>query len=162
MAITTAMTTSFKKELMEAKHNFLASGGSAFKFALIKSGETGTYNANTTGFGAMTGTGTPSTSLLGTDEVASGGGYTLGGFALTNINPVGNTTTGVAHTSFTTNPNWTTATFSANGGVIYNSSVAGNTSVSIHNFGSTQSVSSGTFTVVLPTNSDSAAILRIG
>ncbi len=162
MAITTCMTTSFKKELMEGKHNFLASGGSAFKFALIKAGEAGTYNANTTGFGAMTATGTPSASLLGTDEFPTANGYTVGGFALTNINPIGNTTTGTAHTSFTTNPNWTSATFSANGGVIYNSSVTGNTSVSIHNFGSTQTVSSGTFTVVLPTNSDSAAILRIG
>jgi hypothetical protein len=78
MAIATAMCTSFKKELLEAKHNFLASGGNSFKLALYTS--SATLGAATTAYSA-------------TNE-ASGTNYSAGGAALTNINPTSSGTTG--------------------------------------------------------------------
>ena len=77
MAITQAMCTSFKKELLEAKHNFLASGGNSFKLALYTS--SATMGATTTAFT--------------TTNQASGTNYTSGGAALTNINPTSSGTT---------------------------------------------------------------------
>ena len=77
MAITQAMATSFKKELLEGKHNFLASGGNSFKLALYTS--SATMGAATTAFT--------------TTNQASGTNYTSGGAALTNINPTSSGTT---------------------------------------------------------------------
>ena len=77
MTIATAMCTSFKKELLEAKHNFLASGGNTFKLALYTS--SATLGAATTAYSA-------------TNET-SGTGYSAGGAALTNINPASSGTT---------------------------------------------------------------------
>ena len=78
MAITSTLTTSFKKELLEGKHNFLASGGNSFKLALYTS--SATLGATTTAFT--------------TTGQASGTNYTSGGSALTNINPTSSGTTG--------------------------------------------------------------------
>lgn len=154
-----AMCNQFKRDLFSAVHNF-NSGGNTFKFALIKASESGTYNANTIGAGTP-GTSAASTTNLGTDE-ASGTGYTSGGFAMTNNAPVIDNTNGVAFVWFTTNPSWSAATFSANGGILYNSSTTGNLAVSVHSFGGTQTVTSGTFTVLLPSNNSTSSILRIG
>jgi hypothetical protein len=89
-----------------------------FNFLLIKVGPSGTYDSTLTNVGTPS-SGTPSSSNVGTDEV-SGTGYTSGGFALTNSNPAVSGTT--AYWTFTTNPSWTSATFSAVAGVIYNTS----------------------------------------
>jgi len=138
--------------------------GDVFKMALIKVSPTGTYDATVTNYG--TGSGSPTSSNLGTDEV-SGTGYTAGGTALTNVTPT--LSSGVAITQFSPNPNWTSATFSATACEIYNTNgrlggasgtITGRT-ISIHDFGGTQSVSSGTFTVVMPTFNNSSALLRI-
>lgn len=134
--------------------------GDTFKLALIRSGASGTYDATVTNYG--TGSGTPTSSNMGTDE-ASGTGYTAGGTALTLVTP--SLTSGVGITNFSPNPSWTSASFSAIAGEIYNTSNrlegVANRAISIHDFGGTQTVASGTFTVVMPTANSTAAILRI-
>lgn len=148
MATTTAMCTSFKVELATGTHNFTASTGNTFKIALIKVGPAGTYGAASTNYSNITGN---------SDEV-SGTGYSAGGVSLTNITPTSTGTT--AFWSFSPNPSWTTATFSTTACMIYNSS-ASNKSTSTYDFGGTQSVSAGTFTIVMPTADASNAVLRI-
>jgi hypothetical protein len=123
--------------------------------ALIKSGMAGTYNATTSNYSTVTGN---------SDEVASGGGYTTGGVALTNSTPT-NDGASIAWTTFGANPSWSSATFSTAGCIIYsaskrNAGVTGR-AVSVHDFGGVQSVSSGTLTVILPANNSSSAILRL-
>jgi len=105
---TTALTQDFKRSLLEGGHNF-KTAGIAYKMLLIKLSPAGTYNDTLSNVGTP-GTGTPSPTNVGTDEV-TGPGYTTGGFALTNVNPA--LSSGVATTSFAVNPNWTGATFSA-------------------------------------------------
>jgi hypothetical protein len=139
--------------------------GDAFKFLLIKVSPTGAYDKTLTNVGTP-GSGSPTTSNVGTDEV-SGAGYSSGGFALTNVSPALSTDT--ATTSFSVNPSWTSASFSTTAGVIYNNSTRlgaaatplNGRACSIHDFGGTQTVAVGTFTAVLPTNDASNAILRI-
>lgn len=155
MAVT-AMATSFKGELMQALHNFTVSTGNVFKMALIKVSPSLTYAGTQTNAGTP-GTGTPTTANLGTDEV-SGTGYTAGGLAMTNVTPV--IVSGTAVATFSPNPSWTTATFSTTAAMIYNST-NGNRCVSIHDFGGTQTVSAGTFTVLMPTADQNNALLRI-
>lgn len=157
---TTGPTNDFRRALLEGGHNFKVAG-LAYKMLLIKVTPTGTYDQTLLNVGTP-GTGSPSTVNVGTDE-ASGTGYTSGGVTLaTNVAPA--ISSNVATTSWTTNPSWTTATFSATSCVIYTSDAtlgsAGRT-VSNHDFGGTQTVTAGTFTVVLPTNSSSLAILRV-
>lgn len=126
--------------------------GDTFKLALIKVGPAGTYGAASTSYADITGN---------TDE-ASGTGYTAGGVALTNVDPSTSSTT--ALTDFTPDPSWTSATFTCTAGMIYNSTQNGptaNAAVSTHDFAGTQTVTSGTFTAVMPTADASNAILRI-
>lgn len=148
MAITTAMCTSYKVELMKGLHNFSASGGDAFKMALIKVSPAGTYGAASTNYSNITGN---------TDEV-TGTGYTAGGVALTNVDPTSSGTT--AYTTFSPNPSWTSATLSTTGCMIYNSTNS-DRAVSTHDFGGTQTVTAGTLTIVMPSADASNAILRI-
>jgi hypothetical protein len=139
--------TSAKKELAMAQHNFSASGGHAFKIALYDN--TAALNAATTAY--------PGAGVGG--ELAAAGGYTQGGQALAaNIDPA--TTGTTAFWSWTANPQWVTATFTTYGALIYNFTNA-NKSVAVLDFGGAKPVSSGTFTIVLPTNDASNAILRI-
>lgn len=151
--ITSAFNNSFRNELPQAIHNFTITTGHVFKNALFKATVTGTYGLATTNYSDMTGN---------SDEVASGAGYTTGGFAWTaaqNVTPTVNTN--VATWGWSVNPSWTSATFSTDGCLIYNSS-ASNKGTGVFSFGSTQSVSSGTLTLVLPSNtSPTLAILRL-
>lgn len=127
--------------------------GDAFKMALFKVGVAGTYGAATTNYTDMTGN---------SDEV-SGTGYTATGTALTNVSP-SNPSGVTAIVNFSPNPSWTTATFSTTGCMIYNTTRRGpvaTRAASVNDFGGTQSVSSGTFTAVMPTADASNAILRI-
>jgi len=157
---TTTVTNDFRRALLEGGHNFKA-GGLAYKMLLIKPSPTGTYD-QTLGNVGTPGSGSPSTSNVGTDE-ASGTGYTSGGVALgTNTAPA--VSSNVATTTWATNPSWTSASFSAIAAVIYTADAtlgSANRTVSVHDFGGTQTVSSGTFTVVLPSNTSTLAILRI-
>ena len=155
MAITTAMCTSFKQELLVATHNFTASTGHTFKLALIKNSMAGTYNAATTNAGTP-GTGTPSASNIGTDET-SGTGYTSGGWTLTSVTP---TTSGTTAFCDFSDVSQTSSTFSTDGCMIYNSS-ASNKSIGVHDFGGTKSPSAGTFTITFPTPDATNAIYRL-
>ena len=141
MAITQAMCTSFKTELMTATHNFTASTGDTFKIALYTS--SATLDATTTAYTT-------------TNEV-TGTGYTAGGNTLTNVTPTSSGTT--AFTSFA-NTTWTTATITARGALIYNSSKS-NKSVCVLDFGSDKTSTAGNFTIVFPTADASNAIIRI-
>lgn len=145
--ITQALCTSFKKECLTATHNFTASTGSTFKIALFKAAASivGTYGASTTAYSSMT-----------ADEV-SGTGYSAGGATLTNVTPLVSGTT--ACVSFS-NAAWTSASFTARGALIYNSTAGGN-AVCILDFGSDKTVTSGTFTVQFPTDDASTAVIRI-
>jgi hypothetical protein len=142
------MCTSFKLELLTAIHAFTttvargATTADTFKIALYTS--SATLDATTTAYAA-------------TNEVASGGGYTTAGNTLTSP-----TTTSSGTTAFVdfADSSWTSATFTARGALIYNSTQS-NKSVVVLDFGSDKSVSAGTFTVVFPANDASNAIIRL-
>ncbi len=149
---TTAFPTSAKVELPTATHNYTTTTGNVFKVALGIASPVGTYGAATTNYSNLTGN---------SDEVPNGSGYTTGGFAWTAAQNITPTSTGT--TSFwqwSVNPSWTVATFSTTGCIIYNSS-ASNKAVYVGSFGGTQSVTSGTLTLVLPTNDATNALLRL-
>ena len=142
MAITQAMCTSFKKELLEAKHNFLLSGGNTFKIALYTS--SATLSAATTAYST-------------TNEV-SGTNYTAAGNTLTRVDPSSSGTTGFTDFADTT---WSSSTITARGAVIYNDTASGDPSVLVLNFGSDKASSSGDFTIAFPAADASNAIIRI-
>ena len=148
MAITTALCTSFKQELLEAIHDFNASGGSTFKVALIKQSPTGTYDATTTSY----------TNVTGNSDEVTGTGYTAGGETLTNIDP---TTAGTTAYIDFGDASWTSASISADGCIVYNDSAAGKPAVFVYDFGGTQTIVSGIFTVQFPAAGASTAIVRI-
>jgi hypothetical protein len=146
------MPTSFKLELATATHNFTITTGNDFKCALVKTSPTGTYGAATTNYSNLTGN---------SDEVANGSGYTTGGFDFTAANNITPQTSGTtAYWQWNVNPSWTSASFSTIGCIIYNAS-ASNKAVYVGDFGGTQTVSSGTLTLVQPTNDSTHALLRI-
>ena len=136
------MCTSFKKELLEAVHNFKNSGGSTFKLALYD---------NNASF-------TAATSAYTTANEISGTGYTAGGGTLTRVDPSDSGTT--ALTSFS-NLTFSTATITARGALVYNDSAAGDPSVIVLDFGSDKTLTAGDFTIVFPTVNASDAIIRI-
>ena len=142
MAITQAMCTSFKKELLEAKHNFLNSGGNDFKLALYTS--SATMSAATTAYT--------------TSQEVSGTNYTAKGASLTRVNP---TTSGT--TAFTDFADLTfgTATVTARGCLIYNDTQSGDPSVATIDFGGDKTSTAGDFTIVFPAAAASTAIIRI-
>jgi len=142
MAISQAMCTSFKKELMEAVHNFKNSGGSTFNLALYTSS-------------ASLGEGT--TAYTTSNEV-SGTNYTAKGASLTRVDPTTSGTT--AFTDFS-DLTFSNVTLTAAGALIFNDSASGDPSVCVLNFGADKSASSGDFTVVFPAAAASTAIIRI-
>ena len=155
MALTTVMPTSAKLAFLRGEH----AAGDTYKMALVKVGHGGTYDKLVTAAGTP-GTGAPTTSNLGTDE-ASGAGYTTGGFTMTGYATGSDTGTNTAWIDWTTDPNWTTATISAVGAMIYNDTDAGKPVVSLHDFGGTVSSTAGTFTVTLPAAAAATAVVRI-
>ena len=143
MAITTnAIANSFKKELLEGKHNFTASTGSVFKLAM--------YNSN-----AVLGKST--TSYTTGQEVSSPAGYSAGGKALVNTGT--SVASSVAITNFS-NLSFTNVTLTARGALIYNTSNS-NSAVAVLDFVSDKTATAGTFTIQFPAYTTSAAILRI-
>jgi len=141
MAITQAVCTSFKQELLTATHNFTNATGDTFKIALYTS--SATLGASTTAFTA-------------TNEV-SGTGYTTGGNTLTNVTPTSSGTTAFTDFADTT---WSSATITARGALIYNSTDS-NKSVVVLDFGSDQTSTAGDFTIQFPAADASNAIIRI-
>lgn len=146
MAITTAMCTSFKKELLEAKHDFNSTGGHTFKIALYTS--SATLGASTTNYSA-------------TNEVV-GTGYTAGGKAMTVVDPVTSGTTAFVDFADVT---WASATITANGALIYNSTADGGTgttnAVAVLAFGGDKTSTNGDFVIQFPTADATNAIIRI-
>ena len=136
------MCTSFKKELMEAKHNFLNSGGSTFQIALYT--DSASFTAATTAY-------TSSNEITGTN-------YSAKGNTLTRVDPTTSSTT--AYTDFA-DTSWSTATFSAMGAMIFNDSVSGDPAVVILDFGALKTATAGTFTIAFPAADASNAIIRI-
>ena len=145
MAISQAMCTSFKQELLEGKHDF-TNGADTFKLALFTS--SATLSAATTDYAA-------------TNE-ASGTGYTAGGGALTNVTPTSSGTTALTDFNDLT---FASSTITANGAMIYNTQSAGGTgttdAVCILAFGSDKSSTNGDFTIQFPTADATNAIIRI-
>jgi len=141
MAISQALCTSFKVELMTGTHNFTTSTGNTFKLALYTS--SATLGATTTAYSA-------------TNE-AVGTNYVAGGSALTNVTPTSSGTT--AFTDFA-DLTFSTVTITANGCLIYNSS-ASNKAVAVLAFGSDKTATAGNFTIVFPAADATNAIIRI-
>ena len=141
MAITQAMCTSFKKELLEGVHNFKNSGGSTFKLALFTS--SATLGASTTAYA--------------TTNEATGTNYTAGGANLTRVDPSSSGTTALTDFADLT---FSTATVTANGALIYNSS-ASDKAVIVLAFGGDKTSTAGDFTIQFPTADASNAIIRI-
>ena len=141
MAITQAMCTSFKEDLLQ-KEQDLETGGDTIKIALFTS--SASLDSTTTTYTGQTG------------EV-SGSGYTSGGVTLTNQ---------VVATSGTTayfdadDPEWTSASFTTAGALIYNDTLAGKNAIAVLSFGGDFTVTSGTFRIVFPAPG-AAAIVRI-
>lgn len=141
MAISSTLTTSFKKELLEATHNFSASGGNSFKLALFTS--SASLGASTTAYS--------------TSNEASGTNYTAGGAALTNVDPTTGGTTGFTDFADLTFSN---ATVTARGCLIYNDTNSDKAVASI-DFGGDKTSTAGDFTIVFPAAAASTAIIRI-
>lgn len=151
MAITSAICSSFKRDLLKGKHDFDTSGdgGDTFKIALYTS--SATLGATTTAYSV-------------TNEITNdaGSAYSAGGETLTNTG-VGLTST-TAFTDFS-DVSWTSATFTANGALIYNTTTDGGTgttdAVCVIAFGGDKTATNGTFTIQFPANDSSNAIIRL-
>ena len=145
MAITSAICNSFKTEILTAVHNFSASGGNTFNLALYTS--SATINKSTTAYSA-------------TNEISNtaGSAYSAKGNALTNVTPVLDSDTAVCDFA---NTSWTSATFTANGCLIFNDSASGDPAVCTIAFGGDKTVTSGTFTIEFPAAAASTAIIAI-
>ena len=139
MAITQAMCTSFKEDLFQKEQDM---DSDTIKIALYTS--SASLDAATTAYTTS-------------GEVASGNGYTTGGETLTN--PVIGTSGTTAYVDFD-NPEWTSASFTTAGALIYNDTTAGNNSIAVLNFGGDFTVTSGTFRIVFP-SPGAAGLIRI-
>jgi hypothetical protein len=140
------MATSFKQQLLEGVHDFRLTGGDTFKLSLYDNNAS--FTAATTAFTA-------------TDEVPDSGSYASGGGDLTRVDPTSTGTT--AFTDFA-DLSFTSATITARGAMIYNSTPTHtytNPTVAILDFGSDKTSTTGTFTIQFPTPDASNAILRI-
>tara|TARA_R110000803_G_scaffold110212_1_gene178608 strand:- start:337 stop:774 length:438 start_codon:yes stop_codon:yes gene_type:complete len=137
------MCTSFKQELMVGTHNFTVSTGDTFKLALYT--DSAAFTAATLAYTSI-------------NEVGNSGSYSAGGGTLTQVTPTISGTT--ALTDFA-DLEFTAATITARGALIYNSSAAGNPTVAVLDFGADKTSTTGTFTIQFPTADASNAIIRI-
>jgi hypothetical protein len=143
MAITQAVCTSFKVELMQGLHNFTLTTGNVFKVAMYTS--SATLGAGTT--------------VYSSSNEVTGTAYSAGGTNLTNVTPTNPSGT-TAITDFA-DATWAASTIAnARGALIYNST-NGNRAVVVLDFGADKSSSAGDFTIQFPTPDSSNAIIRI-
>jgi hypothetical protein len=146
MAISQAMCTSFKVQLLSGAQNFNTGTSKVYKIALFTS--SATLGAGTTTYSGST-----------TGEVANGGGYTTGGNTLTVSQvPTDGGSGTTAFISFA-NTTWSAATITARGALIYNST--DDTAVAVLDFGSDKISTAGDFTINFPTANATDAIIRI-
>jgi len=144
MAITTAMCTSFKSELLGGTHNL---DTDTLKIALIKDSPTGTYGAATTNYSNVT----------DNSDEATGTNYTAGG---QNLDGASITTSGTTALVDFTDEVFSDVTVSCDGCIIYNSD-ASNAAICVIDFGGTVSATAGDLTIEFPTADASNAIIRI-
>ena len=144
MAITSAVCTSFKVELLKGVHNFTATTGNTFKMALYTS--SATLGASTTAY---------STSNEITNS--SGTAYQPGGASLTSVTPTLDSSTAVCDFN---DVSFSSASFTANGALIYNDTQS-DKAVAVIAFGGDKTVSSGTFTIQFPAADATNAIIRL-
>ena len=142
MAITQAVCTSFKQEILVEGHDFTATTGDTFKIALYSS--SATLSASTTAYSSS-------------NEVSASGTYTAGGGSLTSVTP---TTSGTTALCDFADISFTSATITARGAVVYNSSNS-KIEVCVLDFGGDKTSTSGTVTIQFPTADSSNAILRL-
>jgi hypothetical protein len=140
MAITQAMATSFKVQLLNGTQNFSAD---TFKLALYTA--SATINENTTAYSAS-------------NEVPSTGNYSAGGNTL-SVSVTPTNSGNVAYISFT-NTSWTNATITSAGALIYNNTRS-NAAVAVLSFGGDKTSTNGTFAVNFPTADATSAIIRL-
>ena len=145
MAIASAICNTFKTEILKAVHNFTASSGNTFNLALYTSSAS---------MGAAT------TAYTTTNEIANtaGSAYSAKGKALTSVTPVLDSSTAVCDFA---NISWTSASFTANGCLIFNDTASGDPGCCVIAFGGDKTVTSGTFTIEFPAADASNAIVRI-
>jgi hypothetical protein len=150
LAISQTLATSFKVEILDGIHNFgvgvirASTAADTFKIALYST--LATINDTTT--------------VYTTQDEVTGTGYTAGGNTLVISQvPTSTSSETTAWLNFD-NSSWTTASFSADGALIYNST-QGNKAVAVLNFGSTKTATAQTFTVTFPASTSDAAIIRI-
>ena len=145
MAITSAICNSFKQEVLQGIHNFTASSGNTFNIALYTS--SATLNKSTTAYSSS-------------NEISntSGSAYSAKGKALTSVTPALSTDTACCDFA---DVSWTSASFTANGCLIFNDSATGDPAVCAIAFGSDKTVTSGTFTIQFPAADADNAIIRI-
>ena len=141
MAISSAIPTSFKQELLVGTHNFTASSGNSFKLALYTS--SATLGATTTAFT--------------TTGQASGTNYTSGGATLTSVTP---TTSGTTALCDFADLVFGTATITARGAMIYNDTQS-DKAVAVIDFGGDKTSTAGNFTIVFPAANATAAIILL-
>lgn len=141
MSIISGLTTSFKTELLQGIHDFTTTTGDVFYIALYSS---------TASIG-------PSTTAYTTTGEVSGDGYTAGGALLTSTTP---TSSGYTAWVDFADVSWASATFSARGALIYNSTES-KKSVMVLDFGMDRVATASTFTITFPTADAVNAIIRL-
>jgi len=141
MAISQAMCTRFKRDVMLGLHDL---DSDTIKIALFTS--SASLGAATTAYASS-----------GINEVANGNGYTTGGVTLASASVVENSTSGCFSA---TNPEWTSATFTARGAMIYNDTES-DLAIAILDFGGDFSVAGGTFKIIFPAQTKDTAIIRV-
>jgi len=144
MTITSAVCNSFKTEALGGIHDL---DTDVIKIALIKASETGTYGAGTTNYSTLT----------GNSDEASGTNYTAGGNTLSGASISLSTNTAIVDFSDTA---WLSATISANGALIYNSSKS-DRAIAVLSFGGTVTSTAGDFTIQFPAAAADTAIIRL-
>ena len=149
MSISSAICNSFKQEILVGTHNFTASSGNTFKIALYTS--SANLGASTTAYATNPGGGS-NTEITNT----SGSAYSAGGATLTSVTPALDSSTAVCDFA---DVSFTSASFTANGCLIYNDTQSDKAVATIA-FGGDKTVSSGTFTIQFPTADASNAIIN--
>ena len=163
MAIPSAICYSFKEEILQGGHCLNASGstaaGNTIKCALYSSASASLSKSTTVYAAPSDATADPTSTY---EVTTTSSGYTGGGNTLTNIDPTLDSDTAICDFSDT---NWTTATFTARGCLIYNTTaISGfttNRSILAINFGGDKTVTSGTFTIEFPSAAASTAIIQL-
>lgn len=140
MALTSAIASSFKQELLVEGHN-LTNGADSIKLALYTS--SATLGAGTT--------------VYVTTGQATGTNYSAGGNALTNVTPALSGSTAICDFADLT---FGSATVTARGCLIYNST-NGNKAIAVIDFGGDKTSTAGNFTIVFPAANATAAIIRL-